>query len=238
MCSRHATLLALSLAVLASTSTAAAPVLRYSWDNCDPLIPRRDFAAPALYSQTISALGLEGPVEHFTLLIGLKTYGYHPMSYPAWQFQDLWPSCFECCQPTGRVSTLLEGTTCDTIPGLHVSAIYRLNPAPPLAWLWIEGVATGSFTPDPTRRYTLARIAFDHSGSGVGFGAPAGTCGAAEMPLLFEIGEFELNGVDQRPLATWENCLLTWNWSWSAANCPLVVPVRNRTWGQIKTLYR
>lgn len=239
MSARRTILLALVFIALASPSALAAPTFRYSWDDCDPVVPRRDFATPAVYTQTISAVGLEGPVEHISLVFGLKTSPDFPapFSYPAWQFQDLYPSP-EWCQPIGRVSTLLGGTSCDTIPGLQLSAFYLADVAPPLLWLRIEGTVTGSFTPDPARRYTLVRIAFDHSGSRTGWDAPAGTCGAAEKSVQFEMGEFVLNGVDQRPLANWENCLLTWNSPWSAANCPLVVPVQNRTWGQVKALYR
>jgi len=107
------------------------------------------------------------------------------------------------------------------------------------SWIYLSfsGTVSGSFAPDPSRRYTLLRIAFDHSHSVAGPGG-LGTCGGAGDPMLFEIGEFTLNDVDQRGKATWENCLLAWNQPPYSPDCPLVVPVKNQTWGQIKTLYR
>lgn len=231
---------ALALVVWISASASAGPLLRYSWDDCDPVVPRQDFTTATTYTQTVSALALEEPVHDFNLLIRASTTGYLP---PAWLFADLcenvYYSCYPgSCQPTGRASTLLAGTACDTIPGLQISAHYLFPFYGPFnVYLVVVGTADGSFVPDPGRRYTLIRIAFDHALSVAGSGAP-GTCGGADDPLQFEIGESQLNGVDQRGVATWENCLLTWNREWISPQCPLIVPVRNRTWGQIKTLYR
>ena len=231
---RRSTLISLAFAALYSASASAAPTLRYSWDDCGAVVPRRDFTGPAVYTQTVSVVGLEGPVDHFSLVIGFGS-----QSIPtAWQFSDLQPPFFPpLCQPIGRVSMLLGGTSCDTLPGMQLSGHYWFNLIPGLSGITIDGAGAGAFTPNPSQRYTLVRIAFNHANSVAGAGAP-GSCGGADQPLQFAIGDLYLNGVDQRGIADWENCLLTWNTAWSSPPCPLFVPVKNRTWGQIKSLYR
>jgi hypothetical protein len=251
MLTRRSTALAFALAAWISASAAAAPVMQYSWDDCSLLVPQRNFTAPAVYTQAVSVLGLDQPIVSFRLIIRIVG-PYGGLQADAWHFSDLCqsppdycvpfdPVCCPwgggACQPFGRVSTLLAGTACDTIPGLQVRAHYEQGPTSP-AYLIVDGTADGSFVPDPTRRYTLIRMAFDHSGSVAG-PSGAGTCGYADWALQFEIGELTLNGLDQRGRITWENCVLAWNGQPGGSyDCPLVVPVMNRTWGQIKTLYR
>ncbi len=229
--------IALASAAWASTCAAAGPLMRYSWDDCQPVVPSKYFTIPGTYTQTVSAMGLEGPVQDLTLVIGFQF-----QSIPsAWQFADLCQP-FNCpffppCQSPGRISMLLGGSACDTLPGLALSASYWFKLTPPISGITITGSGAGAFTPDPMRRYTLVRFAFDHSHSVAGAGG-SGTCGGADQPLSFLIGDLFLNGVDQRARATWENCVVTWNSPAFQGDCPLVVPVRNRTWGQIKSFYR
>jgi len=237
MIPRHWIPIALGLSALCSATVSAAPVIRYSWDDCDPLVVSRDFTGPAVYTQTLSIVGLDAPVHDLSLIVGFL-FNEIP---PAWRFADLCGGSYGCgfqpCQPSGRVSTLLGGTACDTIPGLQLNASFWFGITPPISGLRIDGVGGGSFTPDPAVRYTLIRIAFDHSGSVAGPGGP-GTCGGADQPLLFMIGSLTLNGVDQHDLVTWDNCMLTWNTPSYPHDCPLIVPVKNLTWGRIKALYR
>jgi hypothetical protein len=231
---RHAIPLALACTVCISTCAAAVPLMKYSWDDCNTLTARKDFAGPAVYTQTISGIGLNQPINDFELVIGFL-FDEIP---PAWMFSDL--CSFGCpfnCQPAGRVSLLLGGTACDTLPGFTLSAHYWFKLTPGLTGLTITGTASGPFTPDPAKRYTLARIAFDHASSVSGPGGP-GTCGGAQQPFRFRIGDFYLNGADQRGHVTWENCIAAWNSDPDFADCPLIVPVKNRTWGQIKSFYR
>jgi hypothetical protein len=249
MLARHSNALAFAFAALISASAAAAPVMQYSWDDCSPVIPQRSFTAPAVYTQTVSVLGLDQPIESFRLIIRVGgSYGLPD----AWRFSELCTTpLFGCspyasccgyggtppCQPIGRVAMLLAGSACDTIPGLQVNAHYETNPTSPWWFLVVDGTADGSFTPDSTRRYTLIRMTFDHSGSVAGDGG-AGTCGGGIRPLLFEVGELSLNGVDQRGRVTWENCVLSWNGQTGPVDCPLVVPTKNGSWGQVKVHYR
>jgi hypothetical protein len=230
---RRSILISLAFAALHSASASAAPTLRYSWDDCGAVVPRRDFTGPAVYTQTVSVIGLDAPIDNFTLVIGFGS-----QSIPAaWAFHDLLPFFPPSCQPDGRVSMLLGGTSCDTLPGMQASGHYSASVAPDRFFLTIDGGGAGSFTPNPSQRYTLVRIAFNHANSVAGAGTP-GSCGGADQPLQFAIGDLYLNGVDQRGRADWENCLLTWNTAWYAPDCPLYVPVKNRTWGQIKSMYR
>jgi hypothetical protein len=201
-------------------------------------VPAADFTTPTVYTQTVSALGLEEPLHTFRLIIVISIGG-SPIP-PAWMFDLCTINCpTRPCQPPGRVSTLLAGTACDTIPGLQVNARLDFGPitGPFFVSLVVSGTADGSFKPDPGRRYTLIRIAFDHAQSVAGPGGPS-TCGGATDPFSFETAEFYWNGVEQPAQVVWDNCTLTWNSSVAFTKCPLVTPVRNRTWGQIKTLYR
>jgi hypothetical protein len=231
---RHPLLFALACTVCISTCAVAAPLMQYSWDDCTPVVARKDFAGPGVYTQAVSALGLDQPIQNFSLVIGFLS---DPIP-PAWFFSDLCGFfCATACQPAGRVSLLQGGTACDTLPGFTMTAQYWVNLTPGLSGITITGTRTGSFTPDPNKRYTLARMAFNHSGSVAGAGG-SGTCGGADQPLRFRIGDLYLNGVDQRGHATWENCIAAWNSDPDFTDCPLVVPVKNRTWGQIKSFYR
>ena len=102
------------------------------------------------------------------------------------------------------------------------------GPTSPFLFLIVDGTADGSFTPDPTQRYTLIRMAFDHAGSVAG-SSGAGSCGYAEWPLLFEIGDLHLSGVDQRSRVNWDSCILAWNGQApdpDCVDCPLVVPAK------------
>jgi len=229
--------------------------MQYSWDDCSSVVTSRSFTTPAVYTQAVSVLGLDQPIESLRLII--KISGGFSYSPDAWRFSDLCqnPPAYYCipyaplccpwgagaCQPFGRVSTLLAESACDTIPGLRVSAHYEdQGPTAFCLFVVVDGTADGSFTPDPTQRYTLIRMAFDHASSVTG-DSGEGSCGHAEWPLRFEIGDLYLNGVDQRGRVNWDSCVLAWNGyapGPGSEDCPLVVPANNRTWGQIKTIYR
>ena len=62
--------LRLAATVLIATSAAAAPPsIRYSWNECDPLVLDRDFTGPAHFSQTLSVTGLTQPLTSFQVSV-------------------------------------------------------------------------------------------------------------------------------------------------------------------------
>src|SRR5262245_14666128 len=75
---------ALAVVALLSAPALAAPLMRFSWNDCDPLVTRRDFTGPDVYTQTVSALGLDAAVSSFHLLMRVN-----PSLPNAWVFADL-----------------------------------------------------------------------------------------------------------------------------------------------------
>lgn len=205
----------------------AAPSIRYSWDGCDPLVLNRDFAGPGHYTQTISVVGLVLPGTTLQMSIEVG-----PGLPSAWSFY------FSGCQGESRltVGTVAEGS--QAIPGLLVTA--RL--APPITEpgfrLHITAAAPPGFTPDPTARYALAVVDFDHSATTTGLVDPPGRCGGGDLPFCFGIESLSLNGGLPGRDFVLEDDLLTWNLASTPGRCPFPVAARSSTWGRLKAIYR
>ena len=72
----------LAALVLLASTVHAAPSLRYSWDDCAPLVLDREFTAPGHYVQTLSVTGLTQPLTSFEVSVVMGG------GLDAWEFFD------------------------------------------------------------------------------------------------------------------------------------------------------
>ena len=220
---RARALLLASLILFASTAHAT-PSLRYSWDDCNPLVLDREFTGPGHYVQTLSVTGLTQPLTLFkvTVMIG-------PSWPDAWRFDSFG------CQGSSRLTVTTTAAGCDTVPGLAVTVQMHAGVTEG-RFIDISGVAPAGRAPDASARYVLARLDFDHSASVAGSSAPPGNCAGADFLFCFGIEYASLNGGAEDPVL--ENGMLTWNVPATPGLCPFRVPTRAATWGRLKAIYR
>ena len=114
----------------------------------------------------------------------------------------------------------------DAIPGATLDVQTQM----PVCWprtLMIEVVLTLNppFTFDPSKRYGIATLSYDHPASVAGPAADATHCGRADVGLCLvpagNVGSFEL------PLLTWQR-----------GACSGPTKTRAGTWGPLKQAYR
>jgi hypothetical protein len=161
-------LLLASLLLFAST-THATPSLRYSWDDCAPLVLDREFSGPQHYVQTLSVTGLTQPLTVFRVLV---------MFGPGWP--DAWRFDGVGCQGSSRLAVTTTAAGCDNVPGLAVTVLMYAGVTEG-RFIEISGFAPAGPAPDPSTRYVLARLDFDHSASVAGASAPPGSCAGADL---------------------------------------------------------
>lgn len=211
-----------SLLLFASTAHAAGS-LRYSWDDCAPLVLDREFTGPGDYVQTLSVTGLTQPLTSFQVDVVVAA------SQPdAWQFYDFG------CQGSSRLTVTTTAAGCGSVPGLAVTAGMYPGVTDHRLHITISGTAPAGPAPDPSARYALARLNFDHSASVAGLSAPPGKCAGADFLQCFGIEYATLNG--SAPVL--ENGTLTWNLPSAPGVCPIPVATHAATWGRLKAIYR
>jgi hypothetical protein len=219
-----ALLLAQLLLILIASTACATPSLRYSWDDCDPLVLDREFTGPQHYVQTLSVTGLTQPLTVFRVIV---VFG--PSWPDAWRFDDLG------CQGSSRLTATTTAAGCESVPSLTVTVSMHAGVTEG-RFIEISGVAPAGPAPDPSARYALVRLDFDHSASIAGSSAPPGKCAGADFSECFGIESASLNGSFEDPVL--ENGMLTWNVPSTPGVCPFRVATRAATWGRLKAIYR
>jgi len=218
----------LAALLLLTTCARAVPSIRYSWDACDPVVLDHEFVGPGHYVQTLSVTGLVLPFTSFEAHIAIG-----PGLLSAWAFYN------GACQGAGRMTVSTAAGGCQTIPGLLVTANVVPGLTDPTAHLYVTASVPAGFTPDPTARYTLLRIDFDHTATTTGSLDPPGHCGSGDLPYCFGIESMAINAhsLPGRDFDV-ENGVLTWNLASTPGQCPFRVAVRPSTWGRLKSIYR
>lgn len=217
-----------ALLLLAACAHAAPPSIRYTWDECEPVVLDRDFAGPAHHSQTLSVVGLGEPIASFQVNVAI---GVGQPS--AWQFYGFG------CQGASRLAATAAAVGCLPVPGLDVSVSMLPGVTDHRLHMVITGTAPAGAAPDLAARYVLARLDFDHTHTTTGFDDPPGQCGGGDALQCFAIEYVALNGASVRGVDyVLENGGLTWNQPLSPGQCPFPVGTRPSTWGTIKALYR
>jgi hypothetical protein len=91
-----------------------------------------------------------------------------------------------------------------------------------------------AFTPDPSVRYAIATLEFDHSHSATSLAYPT-ACSDADLPFCFLVYEATVArpGFVIEPLGV-ESGLLSWQNAAGTVDCNAAVPVHVATWGRLK----
>jgi len=215
----------LAFAFAALTVVAAVhdePQLRYSWDQCDPVVLNKDFAGPAVYRQTFSAVDLPAGFNAFSISIGLT--GPHD----AWLFYE------GGCQGAERFTAVPRVAGCEEIPGLELQWIMQppVTPDDPFG-IGVTGYLDPPLAADIPGRVGLVTLEFDHALTGT-------TCRGETSPMCFHVSypTYNLAGVPfQLPFAVVDN-YISWQDAPNTLGCPGATPVRAQTWGRVKVLYR
>ena len=194
--------------------------VRLSWNSCSPQITDQDFAGPGSYTLVVSAFGTVEPViGHDSQIL------IHPV-FDAWRFDE------GGCQDVGRLHLSNAGL-------LGCPAMAGANPLPITSYAFLDGVCNlrlalsfDDFVTDPSQRYLLWKIVFDHSHSVPGTDADPTTCDDADRTVQFDltarIGLTDghvITGSSSPGEAT-----VFWN--------GLPVAAKPMTWGRLKGLYR
>ena len=214
----------LAALLLLASDVHAAPSLRYSWDDCAPLVLDREFTGPAHYTQTLSVTGLTEPLTSFLVVIAAG-------DLDAWQFHD-----YGGCQGSSRLAATTAAAGCTSLPGLELTVSMFPGVTDHRLHLTVSGTVPAGPAPDPAARYVLARLDFDHSLTVTGYPAPSSYCGMGDYQQCFGIEYVTLNGSGVG--YAYDNSMLTWNLPQSPGQCPFPVPTRATTWGRLKAIYR
>ena len=229
------TLVVLPLLLLAA-NVHALPAVRVGWDDCNAPLTDRAWSGPGSYTIVVSGLGFAGSYQRFD-----AQFEFFPRRVvPAWDFStyDYWGTT--PCQGPTRLAIANSGDGCPAWPATQLEAQMwegsLTGPAPTLIGAHVR--FDPAFLADPSQRYTLFKLVFDHAHSVAGAGGP-GTCGQVEEPMCVNLVDSSLlGGTGQPEEFAFERSFVTWQDPANTTNCPGATPVRAKTWGAIKATYR
>jgi hypothetical protein len=237
----------LSLVLLAQATGASAyglPKLELLWDTCWPTGSDsdhlQDFEGPGTYRQVMSAWEFGFPLTGIAVDIVVNAVDLDVDRCAPLPLPDAWRFDAAGCQ-AGRLTfsraAVAEDCPAFAPPGAVEVAQFEYDDYSLASHVRLQ-LSFPVFTPDPTVRYSLWQIAYDHTNSAAGE-AGGGSCGGAEIQMCFKYG------------GTWTDAEGTtryfndfgcphWqapDWLGSSCNC-LCVAARGSTWGRLKGLYR
>ncbi len=139
-----------------------------------------------------------------------------------------------CTDPWGGVAA--GGIACKVMDGVQITDPRRCR------FDWVCAIYPGLVGPDSTLEYYAANVAFNNKAT-VG----TGSCAGCNFPACIRFNSIQLSrpvhGQQNQdefffstPIATGGSQQVTWQGG-AGVDCSLV-PARNKTWGQIKSLYR
>ena len=234
-------LLSLCALTLALTPASADPTARISWDQCDPVITNKNFSGPGDYSFVVSADGVTGTYIGYD--VSIQVHLAEGASFPdAWEFNDDRAGCQPVSSATFQhISMAPDCPQWQGSQPLCITAFLFGHELPPNTALIRAIVVWDNTAADPSKRYALWKITFDHSNSVAGEAEPtSGNCGHADVPLCFQFDFVQLlraDGVVVSP--TFDNPSITWQ---GESACTGLqggkVPAAAATWGRIKAGYR
>jgi len=197
---------------------------RLSWGTCSPQVSNQDFHGPDVYSLDLSFTGISSPnVGHDTNIT------IRPSVPDAWRFDVA--GC-QTLDGIGAVSSAL-GKSCPAMIGTHPLSILAYNIDPSGSATLRLACTYDTFTPDPSKRYVVWKISFNHQYSVLGSDADPNTCDGAGLKLEFFAWPSILLASNRTVAPTPEplDMPVTWNGD---------TPVRTQvtTWGRLKSLYR
>jgi hypothetical protein len=233
---------------IAGTANGADGIVGMSWNGCAPVVRDISSREPGIYSLYVSVHGMDVPHKGYHVAI---VYGNASQIVPdAWRFDPVG------CQSTnyvtiGHIPPPAVATTCPafqaTTASVQVKDISLVRDASegyPLTNMEISlfnAYPFGNATVDPTTRYFLERVVFDHEYSVTGAGEPGMNCGGFEESICFKLARawyLDFDGVEHdfgRDGGEAAIPVLTFN---GPEACVGATPVRSTTWGSLKNQYR
>jgi hypothetical protein len=176
---------------------AGAPTIDLSWDQCSPIVSARMPASDPAATLYVSATGLDVPHSGFHVRMWFST------DLPcrgSTSTPDAWRFDAEGCQGLSGAQVLLAVASKTCPPAAppvrvlsttleHITDPVGNGPAPePVGGMRVDVLASyAAQTPDPSQRYLLYAVRFDHTFSVNGPGTPGVSCGGYESPLCFAL---------------------------------------------------
>jgi hypothetical protein len=218
-----------------------------SWDQCAPIVVDKTTAASETHSLFVSIIAHEEPHRGYNIwgLVGTAAR----TTPDAWAFDE------DGCQglqlleirhtpraPLSKACPPFDGGAPAVQVKTYDKGQWLFGYAPDIRRFVCANAYTVTQHANPATRYFLMSLEFAHTYSVVGPGEPGSTCGGFENAICFWLMNDKLQYLDA---AGHEQSLepfigqyfATFNNAANGMGCP-AVPVRNRTWGQIKSQYR
>jgi hypothetical protein len=251
--------------VLAATPAAADPGVHLSWDHCsaDGRVANRNFACNTNGGSAVIVLSYESPLlrtDRVGAEIVLEVFASDPVALPAWwQFKNA-GSCRASSMSVNLVAAVLP-TACDypwtTGSAAGVGAYQVGKWGPNTAHLLIAEAVPfpNTFTVGPGIETFALNVVIDHAKT-VGTGA----CAGCTQPVCIGVGAVTVQSANSSDdilmdassgpalkTVTWQGAYVSQfayvggTFTGSAnLQCAASAPVaaRQRTWGQLRSLYR
>ena len=233
---------ALLISAMTTSSVATATVIDLSWHVCSPVVTHVD-PGPGSLALVVSATGQAQPHKAYEFWIAV--------SRPDGGLSDAWRFDAAGCQGSGRleISHLrpIDAKSCPNFQRAEPSIqIKSFQPAPEfLALPPTTAVAvlantypSGVTFVNPSTRWFLGALIFDHTSSVVGAGTPGVSCGGYEETVCFRIVHSRCNWLtldgEEVPFVAGQ----WWLTFREDTPCFGPVPARDATWGLLKGRYR
>lgn len=244
-CSVHTATLLLVAGLFAATTAHALGGIDLYWDGCslDPHASARTFACDTDTGEDFAlfvSFATPGAVPRFVGAALTMNFAFDDVAIPSW-WQVAAGECRAGAITVGWAAADVAGSCPDPWNGQANLAVTQFLPASwrSNAFRLVTAAAVPAdsavYLPDDGPEYALCHIAISRAhttGPGACAGCALGACMIAEQLVLYQDSpgpSFTLTTPLHTAFATWNNAY---------PNCSADVPVRNRSWGQVKSLYR
>jgi len=236
---------ALALAVMLATPARALSPVNLRWDAClgDGGVSNKSFACDTNIGFNTLVGSWVAPMDLFDLVgndIAVDFGAYMPVMPAWWEFKNA-GACRQNSLSFSAVIPLTAANCVDWASGQATALVtsYTLGPIPGIARL----LATTTIPPSlieifTGQEYFSFSIRINNLKT-VG----AGACGACDVPICIILKAIDLKRmppayeVPLRP-ANLADAFVLWQPAPGQTMCARSVPVQNRTWGEVKSLYR
>lgn len=207
-----------------ATGISLGPYTWLSWATCEPQTLNQNFTGPGIYDLVVAARDLPPTTSgHDSQIQVLFNGDFTPALPDAWRFDN-----GGCQGPSRLQAEPVAVGGCPALLGANAVTHFSYTIAPNGPELDLTATYD-DLASDPSARYVLWRIRFDHSNSIAGSDSNPTTCDGAETGLQFELRSQVFLGNGGQLDAPGGSAL------WQGGP-----PVRAQqtTWGHLKGLYR
>lgn len=230
-----------SVLVLILSGPTSASTIDLSWDACSPILAEKD--ASSSMTVYVSVIGQSVPHKAYQFWLTMKASGDG-------ELPDAWRFDVDGCQGNSRITiehaAAANCANCcpsfESLPSLQIQASYLTSilseaegggPNVPHMGLANAYPSGNTVATNPTVRYQLGSIVFDHSASLVG----PGSCGGFERAVTLSLIPRKCEWIPAAWDGTETRFEIGQGWLTVRPNAQSV-PASEATWGQIKSHYR